>query len=69
MIYKPPFMTSEPDGYTPDGVPIYLDCGRGNGKSTLQLEIYRRLCGISDEEWEEIKTEVQKQLGWLDKED
>ena len=56
------FKSSEPDGYTADGIPIYLKVGRGSGKSTLQLEVYRRLVGIPDEEWEEIKADVERSL-------
>ena len=53
------------DAYLPDGTPLYLKCGRGNGKSTLQLEMYMSLItGLpiedvrvamysSDEEFEE----------------
>ena len=55
---------SEPDGVMPDGTPIYLKIARGNGKPMLQLEIYRRLCEISDEEWASMKDEVAKRLGW-----
>lgn len=49
-----------PDGYMPDGTPVYIKGGRANGKSTLQLEIYRILCGISDEEWAELVKEVKE---------
>ena len=59
------YRASEPDGYTPEGVPIYLKVGRGCGKSTLQLEVYRRLCGIPDDKWEEMKAEAQRRL-WGD---
>ena len=55
---------SEPDGVMPDSTPIYLKIARGNGKPMLQLEIYRRLCEISDEEWASMKDEVAKRLGW-----
>lgn len=61
-ITKPPFRASEPDGYTPEGVPVYLAISRGNGKSMLQLELYRRLCGISDEKWAEIQEETKRQM-------
>ena len=53
-------MNSKPDGYTPEGVPVYLVHGRGNGKSKLQLEIYRKLCGITDKKWERIKREIEE---------
>ena len=56
------YRASEPDGYTPEGVPIYLCVGRGCGKSTLQLEMYRKLVGIPDDEWDKIKAEVQRRL-------
>lgn len=49
-----------PDGYMPDGTPVYIKCGRANCKSTLQLEIYRKLCGISDDEWAELVKEVKE---------
>ena len=49
-----------PDGYMPDGTPVYIKGSRANCKSTLQLEIYRMLCGISDEEWAEIVKEVKE---------
>lgn len=61
-ISKPQFRASEPDGYTPEGVPVYLAISRGSGKSMLQLEIYRSLLGISDEKWAEIREEVERQM-------
>jgi hypothetical protein len=33
----------KPDGYLPDGTPVYIKCGRGSGKSTLQLEMYKKI--------------------------
>lgn len=56
---------SKPDGVTPDGNPIYLKIARGNGKPMLQLEIYRKLCEISDDEWADMKVEIAKELGWI----
>ena len=57
---------TKPDGYMPDGTPVYIQCARGSSKSYLQLEIYRRLCGISDEKWAEMKQTVMEQLGYSD---
>lgn len=57
------------DGYMPDGTPVYLKCARGNGKSTLQLEIYRQLCGIPSDEWEQIQKEVERKLYGFQDED
>jgi hypothetical protein len=55
-----------PDGYliTEDGsiVACDLKCARGNGKSTLQLELYRKLFNIPDDEWEEIQQEAKRRL-------
>ena len=53
---------SKPDGYMSDGTPIYLKIARGNGKPMLQLEIYRKLCEISDDEWADMKAEIMKDL-------
>lgn len=38
------------DAYLPDGTPLYIKCSRGNGKSTLQLELYAKMMGTSLEE-------------------
>lgn len=57
------------DGYMPDGTPVYLKCARGSGKSTLQLEIYRQLCGIPSDEWEQIQKEVERKLYGFQNED
>lgn len=51
------------DGFMPDGTPVYFAVARGNGKPTLQLEIYRKLLGISDEEWSGIVREARENLG------
>ena len=59
------YRASEPDGYTPEGIPIYMVVGRGSTKSTLQLEVYRKLVGVPDDKWEEMKAEVQRRL-WGD---
>lgn len=56
-----------PDGYTPDGIPIYF--ARGNGKSILQLRMYARLMGVSDEEFDELIREVEKKMGLISDED
>lgn len=31
------------DACLPDGTPLYIKCGRANGKTMLQLEIYEEL--------------------------
>lgn len=46
-----------------DGTPVYFQCARGSCKSSLQLEIYRKLWGISDEEWADMKREVAEKMG------
>jgi hypothetical protein len=55
-----------PDGYliAEDGslVPYEFKYARGNGKSTLQLELYRKLFNIPDDEWEEIQQEAKRRL-------
>lgn len=43
-----------PDGFMPDGTPIYFACGRGSSKSTLQLQIYAELMGVPKEEFNRI---------------
>lgn len=62
-----------PDGYllAEDGslVPYDLKCARGNGKSTLQLELYRKLFNIPDDEWEEMKQETRRRLYGFQDED
>ena len=40
---------TKPDGYMPDGTPVYLKAGRNSGKSSLQLAIYDALCSGMDE--------------------
>lgn len=35
---------AKPDGYMPDGTPVYLEVGRNSGKSSSQLAIYKALC-------------------------
>ena len=52
----------KPDGYMKDGPPIYFAIARGYSKSNIQLEMYRRLLGISDKEWEEMKREAERSL-------
>ena len=56
---------SKPDGFMPDGTPVYLKCARGSAKSMIQLDIYRKLVGISDEEWTTLKLEAMRRLGYL----
>lgn len=46
------------DGYMPDGTPVYFATGRMSGKSTLQLAIYAKLCGVPIDE--AIKTLKEK---------
>lgn len=57
---------SKPDGVIPDGTPVYLKIARGNGKTMLSLEIYRKLFEISDDNWAEMKAEIMKKLGYLE---
>ena len=52
----------KPDGYIKDGTPIYFAIARGCSKFNIQLEMYRRLLGISDKEWEEMKREAERSL-------
>lgn len=52
----------KPDGYMEDGTPVYLAIARGRSKDNLQLEMYRRLLGISDKEFEEMKREAERSL-------
>ena len=59
-------LNSRPDGFAPDGTPLYLKCARGNGKTSIQMEMYRRLLGISDEEWIEMKQIVTERLGYTE---
>lgn len=47
-------MNKKPDGYLPDGTPVYIAVGRGSSKSTLQLRMYAKLCGLSDEEFDQL---------------
>jgi hypothetical protein len=35
--------------YLPDGTPLYIKAARGNTKSTLQIEIYKKLLGLKEE--------------------
>ena len=57
---------SEPDGFMSDGTPVYIQCARGDGKSMLQLELYCKLVGISDEEWAKLQEQTTRRLGYLD---
>ena len=52
----------KPDGYMKDGTPVYFAIARGCSKSNIQLEMYRRLLGIRDKEWEEMKREAERSL-------
>ena len=52
----------KPDGYMEDGTPVYFAIARGRSKDNLQLEMYRSLLGISDEEWKEIIHEAERSL-------
>ena len=42
----------------------YFVIARGSGKSRLVMEKYRKLVGISDEAWEEMKKEAERRLGY-----
>lgn len=52
----------KPDGYLPDGTPVYFRMARGNGKSMLQLKMYANLCGVSDEEFAKMYEEVKEKM-------
>ena len=52
----------KPDGYMKDGTPVYFAIARGCLKSNIQLEMYRRLLGIRDKEWKEMKREAERSL-------
>lgn len=52
-------MKTKPDGYLPDGTPVYLAMARGNSKPTLQLYMYAKMHGVPDEELEEMMREVE----------
>jgi hypothetical protein len=58
-------------GFLEDGTPVYFDikCARGNGKSMLQLELYRQFFNIPDDEWEEIQQEAKRRLYGFQDED
>jgi hypothetical protein len=43
-----------PDGFLPDGTPVYFKFGRGSCKSTLMLQMYADLMGIPKEEFYRI---------------
>ena len=53
-----------PDDALPDGTRLFLKVGRANGKTMMTLEFYRKLYGISDEEWAAMKGEVMRRLGY-----
>jgi hypothetical protein len=42
--------------------PIMLRFARGNGKSGMAMEYYRQKLGIPDDEWAEMKREVEKKM-------
>ena len=52
----------KPDGYMKDGTSVYFVIARGCSKSNIQLEMYGKLLGISDKEWEEMKRESERSL-------
>lgn len=61
---------SKPDGYLPDGTPVYLlKLARGNGKTRLQFRIYAKLFGLSDEEIDELERQAEENLGLASDED
>ena len=59
--YEP--KASQCDRILADGIPVCFQYARGSCKSTLQLELYRKLLGISDEEWADMKREVYEKTG------
>lgn len=58
-----------PDGYLPDGTPVYFKLARGNGKSMRMLRIYANLMGVSDEEFDELMREVERRMGLTSEDD
>jgi hypothetical protein len=54
------------DAISSDGKTAYIIAARGNGKSTLQLEMYRKLFGISDDEWCDMRRKVAELMYYLD---
>ena len=54
------------DAISSDGKTAYIIVGRGSGKSTLQLEMYRKLFGIPDEEWCDMYREVMERMGYME---
>jgi hypothetical protein len=55
-------LLTPPDGYMKNGTPIYFNIARGNAKSRLTIEVYRKLIDVPDDVWEEIKREVEERL-------
>jgi hypothetical protein len=54
------------DAISSDGKTVYIIKSRGSAKSTLQLEMYRKLFSISDEEWLDMYREARERVGYLD---
>jgi hypothetical protein len=54
------------DAISSDGKTVYIIKSRGSGKSTLQLEMYQKLFGISDEEWSDMLREAMERVGYLE---
>jgi hypothetical protein len=54
------------DAISSDGKTAYIIAARGNGKSSLQLEMYRKLLCISDEEWCDMRRKVAERMCYLD---
>lgn len=52
-------MKTKPDGYLPDGTPVYFAIARGNSKPTLQMYTCAKMLGVPDEELEEMMREVE----------
>lgn len=44
------------------GTRMYLIVGRGNGKSMIQMEIYRRLLELSDNKQSDMVPKITKDL-------
>lgn len=57
-----------PDGFLPDGTPVYFKFARGNTKSTLMLKLYADLMGVPDEEFEALMRQAEENLGMVSEE-
>lgn len=58
QIDAQPTQIFPPDGFLPDGTPVYIKLPRKNSKPMLQLKLYCELCGIS---FEDLKGETNNE--------